>query len=190
MQEKSSKKSNEVYSQGFWQRLKDSIFYAYGKKNQTEIGQILGVGKSTVSGYKNDNLPKTAILFKIFELTGADLHWLMTGQNAGQVPVKKSQLAGSDEPEAVAAPHTPKTLEQRVENLEREVGFISGRENYNALVPIATELQCDIFLVMAVKNVSDLLDETAPGNLEIVAEILKRLRKQDVDDKSQLNTTA
>jgi cellulose biosynthesis protein BcsQ len=52
---------------------------AFGNILKSEIAAKLGVSKATVTLYTSGHLPPSEMLLKIAELTGCNLHWLMTG---------------------------------------------------------------------------------------------------------------
>ena len=51
-----------------------------GRRGKSKFAKALGISASTYSYYENDRLAPIAILLKICQLTGCDLHWLLTGQ--------------------------------------------------------------------------------------------------------------
>jgi SOS-response transcriptional repressor LexA/transcriptional regulator with XRE-family HTH domain len=52
-----------------------------GPRGRSKFAGILGISPSTYSYYENDRIPPIEILLKMCEVTGADIHWLLTGSN-------------------------------------------------------------------------------------------------------------
>jgi transcriptional regulator with XRE-family HTH domain len=58
-----------------------------GERGKSEFARSLNISPSTYNYYENNRIPPVDILLKICQITGADLHWLLTGdQNS---PIKK-----------------------------------------------------------------------------------------------------
>lgn len=74
----------DIIAPGFGQRFK-SLFEGL---TYEEIGGLIGVGKSAVSNYVDDRVPKIKILFKICGLRPVSIHWLLTGEG----PQKREEL--------------------------------------------------------------------------------------------------
>ena len=51
-----------------------------GAKGKSKFAKALGISVSDYSSYENGRLLPVPILLKICEVTGADLHWLLTGR--------------------------------------------------------------------------------------------------------------
>ena len=51
-----------------------------GTRGKSKFAKALGMSPSTYTYYENDRLPPIPVLLKICEVTGADLHWLLTGR--------------------------------------------------------------------------------------------------------------
>jgi transcriptional regulator with XRE-family HTH domain len=51
-----------------------------GSRGKSKFARALGISPSTYSYYENNRIPPIEILLKICDLTGADLSWLLTGQ--------------------------------------------------------------------------------------------------------------
>jgi GNAT superfamily N-acetyltransferase/transcriptional regulator with XRE-family HTH domain len=52
-----------------------------GPRGRSRFAAALGISPSTYSYYEGDRVPPIEILLKICDLTGADLHWLLTGKS-------------------------------------------------------------------------------------------------------------
>lgn len=57
-------------------RLKE----AFKNVQNREIAEKLGIGKSAVTAYLRGSMPPASQLLKIAEMTGCNLHWLLTGE--------------------------------------------------------------------------------------------------------------
>lgn len=66
---------NRISKENFSARLGE----AFGNIRKSEMAAKLGVSKATVTLYTSGHLPPSEMLLKIAELTGCNLHWLMTG---------------------------------------------------------------------------------------------------------------
>lgn len=66
-----------------------------GSRGKSKFAKALGLKSSTYSYYEQGRLPKMPVLLKICEITGTDMHWLLTGQTACQTQPssKHSELA-------------------------------------------------------------------------------------------------
>jgi transcriptional regulator with XRE-family HTH domain len=53
-----------------------------GARGKSKFARALGISPSTYSYYENDRVPPIETLLAICILTGADLHWLLTGSQA------------------------------------------------------------------------------------------------------------
>ena len=60
----------------FGQRLKK----AFGNATNGVIGNEIGVAENTVGFYVRGRIPDAEILIKISNVTGCNLHWLLTGE--------------------------------------------------------------------------------------------------------------
>lgn len=54
-----------------------------GPRGKSNFAKAIGLSSSTYSYYEQSRVPPINVLLKICELTGADLNWLLTGQEAG-----------------------------------------------------------------------------------------------------------
>jgi len=54
-----------------------------GKRGKALFSNKLGISPSTYNYYERDRLAPAPILYRICQITGADIHWLLTGQNPG-----------------------------------------------------------------------------------------------------------
>ena len=63
-----------------------------GPRGKKRFANALGISASTYNYYENDRLAPVGILLKICEITGADLHWLLTGQAGGGLPNSNDPL--------------------------------------------------------------------------------------------------
>jgi transcriptional regulator with XRE-family HTH domain len=54
-----------------------------GARGKSEFARSLGISPSTYSYYENNRIPPVDILLKICQVTGSDLHWLLTGNQDG-----------------------------------------------------------------------------------------------------------
>jgi len=52
-----------------------------GSRGRSKFASALGISPSTYNYYESDRVPPTEILLKMCEVTGADLHWLLTGSS-------------------------------------------------------------------------------------------------------------
>jgi cellulose biosynthesis protein BcsQ len=66
---------NDTSKENFSARLVE----AFGNIRKNEIAAKLGVSKATITLYTNGHLPPSDMLLKIADLTGCNLHWLLTG---------------------------------------------------------------------------------------------------------------
>jgi len=53
-----------------------------GPRGKSKFARALGLSASTYSYYENNRIAPIDVLLRICQLTGADLHWLLTGQTA------------------------------------------------------------------------------------------------------------
>ena len=51
-----------------------------GKRGKALFAKSLGISPSTYNYYEKDRIPPVYVLWNICQATGADLHWLLTGQ--------------------------------------------------------------------------------------------------------------
>ncbi len=63
-----------------------------GSRGKSKFARALGLSASTYSYYENDRIAPIDVLLRICQLTGADLHWLLTGETAAESP--PSAVAG------------------------------------------------------------------------------------------------
>jgi transcriptional regulator with XRE-family HTH domain len=67
---------NEMGKIDFGERLRE----AFGGARDIEIARLLGISPSAVYNYMNGRIPEIPILIRISEITGRDIHWLITGE--------------------------------------------------------------------------------------------------------------
>lgn len=68
---------------------------AFAPLNNKEIAAKLGVVPSAVQNYLGGRMPDGSTLLRISQLTGCDIHWLLTGENShdvNQQPVEPISL--------------------------------------------------------------------------------------------------
>lgn len=64
-----------------------------GPRGKTKFAKAIGISPSTYSYYENNRIPPIETLLRISEVTGADLHWLLTGStSSGQHSVPETAL--------------------------------------------------------------------------------------------------
>ncbi len=51
-----------------------------GLRGKSEFAKALGISPSTYNYYEQKRIPPVETLLKISQITGADLHWILTGQ--------------------------------------------------------------------------------------------------------------
>jgi len=64
-----------------------------GARGKNRFANALGISASTYNYYENDRLAPVGILLKICEITGVDLHWLLTGHAGGGLQGSNDPLA-------------------------------------------------------------------------------------------------
>jgi repressor LexA len=69
-----------------------------GGRGKSKFARDLSLSPSTYSYYENDRVPPAEILAKICRLTGADLSWLLTGEQSEKQPVIQSILTARRSP--------------------------------------------------------------------------------------------
>lgn len=80
----------------------------YGPRGRADFAQALGLSASSYNYYEKDREPPAAVLVKIAQLAGVDVHWLLTGRAAPQaVPadhpaLQRIALLLSEHPDAAA----------------------------------------------------------------------------------------
>ena len=62
------------------QRIRELRTRFAGERGKSKFAHALGVSPSTYSYYENDRIPPIETLLAICQITGADLHWLLTGR--------------------------------------------------------------------------------------------------------------
>jgi len=67
-----------------------------GTRGKSKFAKSLDISPSTYTYYENDRLPPIPVLLKICEVTGADLHWLLTGRYT-TAPASQAALGLSPE---------------------------------------------------------------------------------------------
>src|ERR1043165_438697 len=82
--------SSHVSKENFSARLGE----AFGNIRKSEIAAKLGGSKATVTLYTSGHLPPSEMLLKIAELTGCNLHWLMTGRGQKWARTEKAPVRG------------------------------------------------------------------------------------------------
>jgi transcriptional regulator with XRE-family HTH domain len=60
-----------------------------GNRGKSKFARALGISASTYSYYENNRVPPIEILLKIYEVTGADLDWLLTGRETPKAPISE-----------------------------------------------------------------------------------------------------
>jgi len=55
-----------------------------GPRGRSKFAAALGISPSTYSYYESDRVPPMEVLLKMCEVTGAELHWLLTGSSGGK----------------------------------------------------------------------------------------------------------
>jgi SOS-response transcriptional repressor LexA/DNA-binding XRE family transcriptional regulator len=78
-----------------------------GARGKSEFARSLGISPSTYSYYEKNRIPPIELLLKISEVTGADLHWLLTGDQGSQKDSQRGQPAVK----------IPKILLEKIQNL-------------------------------------------------------------------------
>lgn len=62
-----------------------------GSRGKSKFARALGVSPSTYSYYENNRVPPIEILLKICEVAGANLGWLLTGEEPPKTPVSEPE---------------------------------------------------------------------------------------------------
>lgn len=67
-----------------------------GARGMSKFAKAIGLKSSTYCYYEHGRLPKIPVLLKICEVTGADMHWLLTGEASCRTtaPAQHSELDG------------------------------------------------------------------------------------------------
>lgn len=90
-----------------------------GPRGRTKFAGAIGISPSTYSYYENNRLPPIETLLRISQVTGADLHWLLTGSTG---PGRdKPQLCG---PNAALLGHLDRLLSEHPDLAEPIAAFI------------------------------------------------------------------
>jgi SOS-response transcriptional repressor LexA len=55
-----------------------------GTRGKSEFARCLGISPSTYSYYEKNRIPPMEVLLRMCEVTGSDLHWLLTGDQGGK----------------------------------------------------------------------------------------------------------
>lgn len=103
---------------------------AFAPLNNKEIAAKLGVVPSAVQNYLGGRMPDGSTLLRISQLTGCDIHWLLTGENSHDVNQQ---------------PVEPISLDSVFERRMREI----VREELRAAVPVQDLGSVDEFDVEA-----------------------------------------
>jgi SOS-response transcriptional repressor LexA len=64
-----------------------------GARGKSEFARCLGISPSTYSYYENNRIPPIEVLLRISEVAGADLHWLLTGNQGSKRNSEGGQTA-------------------------------------------------------------------------------------------------
>lgn len=104
-----------------------------GVRGRSKFAKALGLSPSTYSYYEQDRLPPVPILLKISEITGVDLHWLLTGstEKGGGPLLQYPRLARQLSSFLQSNPASADTIEAFVELLSEKMTAESGRVGQN-----------------------------------------------------------
>ena len=103
-----------------------------GIRGRSKFAKTLGLSPSTYSYYEQDRLPPVPILLKISEITGVDLHWLLTGSTEkGDGLQQYPRLARQLSSFLQANPASADTIEAFVELLSEKMAVESTRAGRN-----------------------------------------------------------
>lgn len=62
------------------ERIRNLRIRFAGERGKSKFARAIGISPSTYSYYENDRVPPIETLLAVCQVTGADLHWLLTGQ--------------------------------------------------------------------------------------------------------------
>ena len=65
-------------------RIRQLRIRHFGVRGKSTFAKALGLSASTYNYYEDDRLAPISVLLKISEITGADLYWILKGENASQ----------------------------------------------------------------------------------------------------------
>ena len=104
-----------------------------GARGRSKFAKALGLSPSTYSYYEQDRLAPVPILLKISEITGVDLHWLLTGSTeSGSGPLQQyPKLARQLDSFLRSNPASADTIEAFVELLSEKMVAESGHTGQN-----------------------------------------------------------
>lgn len=75
---------------GFGERLKD-LMKSRGYSNAT-LTKELGVSKNAVGNYQNNQVPNATILYKMSQILGTNMEYLLTGKEGNELTVEEKKL--------------------------------------------------------------------------------------------------
>lgn len=132
-----------------------------GNRGKALFANHLGVSASTYNYYEKDRLPPADILVKICQVTGADIHWLLTGQSSSAI-------------EGVGKP-LPKHLSDRiVALLAEDPSAVGALTAFIDLLESKTQIQPSSAAVEQISgspgNQMDAGDDSAKGEVAAKAE--------------------
>lgn len=107
-------------------RIKKLRIQFAGKRGKSKFASLLGISPSTYNYYENNRVAPVEIIFKIWQLTGVDLEWLLAGRSSKgfvgpdqQVFAKLSDLLNKNQ-------DTRQTVCSFIDFLEEKQGFESS----------------------------------------------------------------
>jgi len=71
-----------INAEAIIQRIRELRTDFAGQRGKSEFARALGISPSTYNYYEQDRIPPVETLLNICQLTGTDLHWLLTGKSA------------------------------------------------------------------------------------------------------------
>jgi transcriptional regulator with XRE-family HTH domain len=89
--------------QGIIQRIRELREQFSGPRGRSEFARALAISPSTYNYYERDRIPPIEVLLRICEVTGADIEWLLTGQESAKKFAFAKKIARAEPGEAAAA---------------------------------------------------------------------------------------
>lgn len=79
-----------INEENFGKRLEECMIKA--GYNNANLTKELNVSKNAVGNYKNNQIPNAAILYKISQILGITMEYLLTGKNPENLSVEEQNL--------------------------------------------------------------------------------------------------
>ncbi len=88
---------------GIIQRIKELREQFSGPRGRSEFARALAISPSTYNYYERDRVPPIEVLLRICEVTGADIEWLLTGQESAKKFAFAKKTTRTEAGEAIAS---------------------------------------------------------------------------------------